>query len=246
MTIKKKWTVALSGFVLAIGIAGCSNSEDNAKENEDTNKKQEEQQSEEGNKQEGNKQEATGEVAAVVNGEEISMDKFNQQLERQKSMMKQNGMEVKDKQLNQMKSKILTQLINTELLLQKANEAGIEATEKKVNERYESMTKDYSKEEIDKILKQNNTTVEKLKKDLAKQIKIDEYVAQNTEDVKVTDEEIQKRYDAMKKNNDKLPALDKVKPQLKQQIQKSKEGQQISKLLDKLRKESEIEKKVQV
>ncbi|QHE52411.1 SurA N-terminal domain-containing protein [Pontibacillus sp. HMF3514] len=241
MTIKKKWTVALSGFVLAIGIAGCSSSEDNAKENEDKNKKQEEQQSEEGNKQE-----ASGEVAAVVNGEEISMDKFNQQLERQKSMMKQNGMEVKDKQLNQMKSKILSQLINTELLLQKANEAGIEATEKKVNERYKSMTKDYSEEEIDKILKQNNTTVDKLKKDLAKQIKIDEYVAKNTEDVKVTDEEIQKRYDSMKKNNDKLPSLEKVKPQLKQQIQKSKESQQISKLIDKLRKESEIEKKVQV
>ncbi len=246
MTIKKKWTVALSGFVLAIGIAGCSNSEDNAKENDDTNKKQEEQQSEEGNKQDDNKQEATGDVAAVVNGEEISMDKFNKQLERQKSMMKQNGMELKDEQLNQMKSKILSQLINTEILLQKANEEGIEATEKKVNERYESMTKDYSQEEIDKILEQNNTTVDKLKQDLSKQIKIDEYVAKNTEEVKVTDEEIQKRYDSMKKNNDKLPALDKVKPQLKQQIQKSKESQQMSKLLEKLREESEIEKKVQV
>ncbi len=241
MTIKKKWTVVLSGFVLAIGIAGCSSSDDNANENDENNQKQEEQQSEEGNNQE-----ATGDVAAVVNGEEISMDMFNEQLDRQKQMMEQNGMEMEDEQLNQIKSQILSQLINTELLLQKAEEEGFEASEKQINERYENMTKDYSEEEINDILEQNNTTADQLKKDLAKQIKIDEYIAQNTEEVKVTDEEIQQRYDEIKQNNDQVPALEEVKPQLKEEIQKSKENEQTSKLLDKLRENSEIEKKVQV
>jgi len=241
LTIKKKWTVVLSGFVLAIGIAGCSSSDDNANENDENNQKQEEQQSEEGNNQE-----ATGDVAAVVNGEEISMDMFNEQLDRQKQMMEQNGMEMEDEQLNQIKSQILSQLINTELLLQKAEEEGFEASEKQINERYENMTKDYSEEEINDILEQNNTTADQLKKDLAKQIKIDEYIAQNTEEVKVTDEEIQQRYDEIKQNNDQVPALEEVKPQLKEEIQKSKENEQTSKLLDKLRENSEIEKKVQV
>ncbi len=174
------------------------------------------------------------------------MEEFTKQVDRQKKVMKQNGMEMKDKQLKQIKQRIISQLINTELLLQKANEAGIEATDKKVEEKYNAMTKDYSEEKIDKLLKQNGTTKEQLKKDLAKQIKIDEYVAQNTEDVKVTDEEVQKRYDSMKKNNKEMPPLDKVKSTLKQQIQKSKQNQQVSKLLDELRKNSEIEKNVQV
>lgn len=247
MTIKKKWTAVLSGFVLAIGIAGCGNSDDNAQENEEANNNQEEQQSEEGNNnsEEGNNSEASGDTAAVVNGEEISMDEFTKQVDRQKNVMQQNGMEMKDKQLAQIKQRILSQLINTELLLQKANDAGIEATQEKVDEKYNQMTKDYSEEKVTELLKQNNTTKEQLKKDLANQIKIDEFVAQNTEEVSVSDKEIQERYDSMKQNNKEMPSLDKVKSTLKQQIKKSKKNEQVSKLLDELRKESEIEKNVQ-
>lgn len=242
LTIKKKVSAIAFALLLAVGIAGCSSSEDNAKDKENDQKQEDKAQKDDKKEQTDSKE--SGDVAAVVNGEEIPMSRLNEQLDMQKQRMKQSGQELKDEQLTQMKSQILTKLINKELLLQKANEADIKASEDKVEKQFNSYTEKYSEEEFNKLLEQNNLTAKQLKEDIASQLKIQKYIEDNTEEVKVTDEELQTKYDEIKKQNDKLPAFDKVKPQLKQQIQQTKQQEQLTKLIDKIRKDSEIEKKI--
>lgn len=243
LTIKKKLSALLFGLVLAIGIAGCGSSEDNAEEdkNKDANngEKQEENTDKKDNETEGDQK-----VAAVVNGEEIPMSRVIEQVDAQKQRAKQSGQELKEKDISHMKSQILTQIINTELLVQQAEKEEIQVKDEKVQEQYNSYSEKYSEEEFKKLLKENNLTEDKLKEQITTQLKIDKYIQANTEEVTVSDEEVKAKYDELKKQSDKLPEFEKVKPQLEQRLQQTKKREQIDKLIDKLREDSEIEKKI--
>ncbi|MYL32875.1 hypothetical protein GLW05_04610 [Pontibacillus yanchengensis] len=271
VTFKKKLTAMLFGLVLAIGLAACGNGEsgDNANSDKNNDEKQEDKsdkstKDDSSNESDGGDSKSksantdikeSGDVAAVVNGEEIPMKKFNDQLMSQANQMSQSGQELKESQVKQLKSSIMQQLINTELILQKAEENDITASEDKVKKQFNQI-KEQNGDNFQKLLEQNDLTEEELKNNIKKNLKIQQFIDKNTEEVEVTEKELKAEYDKMKqqyeamnKQSDKemeVPKFEDAKKKLKDSVKKKKENEQVTKLLKELKKNSEIEKKVNV
>lgn len=243
----------LFGLVLSVGIVGCSSSDEGSNDNDSKDTETTEESNDSENKEEKNSEnndkESEGDVAAVVNGEEIPMSRLNDSVEQQKQRYKQQGMELKDEQLTQIKDSTLTQLINLELVKQEAESSDINVSDEEVQKDLDSIIKQNGGEEqFNKVLEQEDISKEEVKDQLRTQMMIDKYISNNTEEVKVTDEEIQKQYDQIAKSSEgseqEVPELKEVKDQIKQRIQQQKKQQQEKQLVDKLKEDAEIEKKV--
>ncbi|MFD2925727.1 SurA N-terminal domain-containing protein [Halobacillus naozhouensis] len=225
--MKKIWITSLIAVLALFSLAACSGGD-----NTESSKKEE---TTESKKSEDN----TGPVA-TVNGQEIPREKFNQQLEGTKQRYKKMGMKIEGKE-KQMEQGVVNQLIGIELLNQKATEANIKVSKDEVEKKYEQFASQFpSEEERKKALKESGMTEDKVKQQLEENIKIQKYVAENTEEVTVSDEEAKKQYETMVKGQKNAPSFEEAKKQIKQQIQKQKQGQQVTKLVEKLRKEADV------
>ncbi|WP_176555695.1 SurA N-terminal domain-containing protein [Virgibacillus ndiopensis] len=71
-------------------------------------------------------------------------------------------------------------------------------------------------------------------------IKFEEYIKQETEGIKVTDEEVQSAYDKIKEQNKDVPKLKEIEEQLKQSLKQQKGNQKLQKKIDELKKDAEI------
>ncbi|WP_163526165.1 SurA N-terminal domain-containing protein [Halobacillus ihumii] len=227
--MKKIWITSLIAVLALFSLAACSGGD-----NSESSKKDESAKSE---KSEGESK--TGPVA-TVNGQEIPRKEFNQQLEGTKQRYKQMGMKIEGKE-KQMEQGVVNQLIGIELLSQKATEANIKVSKEEVEKGYEQFASKFpSEEERKKALEESGMTEDKVKKQLEENIKIQKYVAENTKEVTVSDEEAKKQYESMMKGQENAPKFEEAKKQIKQQIKSQKQGQQVTKLVEKLRKEADV------
>lgn len=187
-----------------------------------------------------NKEEVEGlseDIVAVVNGDSIYRDKFEQQLELA-------GEEVTESQL-------LDQMIQNQLLLQDAASKGISATVEEINSQYQQIAGQYeSEEQFQQILEQNNATEEGLKKSLEEQIIFQKYsnLIQQENEISVTEEEIETFYeenkDALAGEGGEIPALEDVKSQLEQYIIQGKLNSIISGIIEDLLNNATIKKNI--
>ncbi|MGP4059979.1 SurA N-terminal domain-containing protein [Halobacillus sp. H74] len=238
--MKKTFLIVLIGFLVTIGLAACSNSDDESAEG---NNEETEQENSGQSDETANEEEATGPVA-VVNGEELSREEFNQQLDIMKQQYEQYGMDIEGQE-DQIKQSVVDQMIGAELLSQKAEEADIEISSEEVDQRYEEMTGQFENEEqLQAALDENNTTEEELKEQVKLQMKVDEYIAGETEETEVAEEELQTQYDTLKEQQEDVGSFEEVKPTLEQQLKTQKEHEQVTKLVEKLREEAEVEVKI--
>ncbi|KGX84643.1 hypothetical protein N784_12305 [Pontibacillus litoralis JSM 072002] len=199
--------------------------------------------------------ESEGDVAAVVNGTEISMDEFNQNYESQKERLSQS-IDMTDELETTLKKDIIDLLINTELVLQKAEEENIKAPEEKVNEQFNGLKEQIGEDKFTKALEENNVTEEEAKEGIRENLLIEQYFKENTESAKVTEKELQDAYEQMKKDYEEtrkqteeempeVPKFEDAKQNLEQQLLREKEMEQQQNVVNKLREESEIDIKVE-
>lgn len=102
-------------------------------------------------------------VAATVNGEEISLDKYNQRVEEVRKNFEQQGVDLNSEQGKEMettiKERVLDGMIEEVLILQQAKEKDILPEKKEIDEQVKQIKDTYStEEEYKKALTELNTT----------------------------------------------------------------------------------------
>jgi len=114
---------------------------------------------------------AQGGPAAVVNGEEISQQEFDQLLNYFRYQYMQQGMQVQGPQLEQLKNMVLESLIDNELMYQIAEENGYGPSDEELDAELQKTKGRFADEDAyQKALNQQGMTESELRQELAKQM----------------------------------------------------------------------------
>ncbi|MFW5710435.1 MAG: peptidylprolyl isomerase [Spirochaetia bacterium] len=114
---------------------------------------------------------AQSEPVAVVNGEEISQQEFDQLLNYFRYQYMQQGMEVQGPQLEQLKQMVLESLIDNELMYQIAKENGYGPSEEELDEELQNTKDRFADEDAyQKALNQQGMNESELRQELSKQM----------------------------------------------------------------------------
>ncbi|SJZ72582.1 SurA N-terminal domain-containing protein [Selenihalanaerobacter shriftii] len=182
---------------------------------------------------------------AIVNGKQISYTDYMQILQ---TMKRQYGGQISGNQILALKNKVLDQLINQELLLQKAKEDNlkVEVTDKEVQKQLDTLINNYakSKKEFEKILVDRGLTLSGVKADLKTRLReqklLQKIVNKLQSGVKVTNKEVKEAYKKAKGQEKLGKEFEKNKAKLKANLQKQKANQALGKALNKYKKEVNI------
>jgi major membrane immunogen (membrane-anchored lipoprotein) len=187
-------------------------------------------------------------VIATVNGTEIFQSEYDLLFRDTTATYAQQGMDIDtldDAMKEQLKTQILDQLINTELLIQEANAEGVEPEEEVVNSRFEEMKAQFEDEaQFNQALEENNLTEESLKERIVNELQITSYLETSVGEIEVTDEEVTAVYDqykeAMESQEQEVIAFEEIKPDLEEQAKMQKRQEKISEIIEQLRNDNEI------
>lgn len=196
--------------------------------------------------------ETTGDVVATVDGKDISKKDYDKELESMKATYEQQGMpadQMDSKMLAELEQSVLDQMINAELLLQTAEKDGVSVEQKELDAELEKIKTNFADEkQYEDALKQNELTEKELMAQLKKQMTVIQYLDSKIGKVEASDEEIQAMYDQYKQQVEgqkQTPEeLDKIKPELEQQILAQKKDEQTTKLVEQIRKDNEDKVKI--
>lgn len=188
-------------------------------------------------------------VVAVVNDEEIDREEFDMHYQSMKSMYEMQGIDVEEQGLRrQIQEQILSEMIGRVILLQQAEKEGLTVSEEDIQTRYQEILAQYeSEEEMEKELSSFNMTLEDLKSNLAEEILIDKYISYyreekiDEEDLVVSQEELEERYEQHKLYQEEIPEFEEYEDQLKEELKNEKFEQNLSNHIKNLQAESNIE-----
>ena len=131
-------------------------------------------------------------VAAVVNGEVITMKDFQRQLEQRKEA---HSLEKANYDEKAMKEAVINEMIGRRLLVQAAKEKGITVTDDEVKKAFDDMVKRIGgQEKLQEAMKKWDLTEEKIKKNLRESLMIDKYIKQLVPEDSIKEEEMKKFY----------------------------------------------------
>ncbi len=137
-------------------------------------------------------------VLATVNGKEITEAEVDRVFQRS---VKGQTVQYSEDEMNTLKLQILTNLINDEILLQRAGKLGLNATDTEVENRLTEMKARMTEEEFQKSLKDQGYTLDELKHELRKSITIDKLINKEiTAKISITDAQIADYYQRHKQN----------------------------------------------
>jgi hypothetical protein len=198
------------------------------------------------------KQKDNEDLVATVDGKGISKQKYEKELEAMKASYEQQGMpadQMDSKMKAELEKTVLDQMINAELLLQTAEKDGISIEQKEVDTELEKIKANFEDEkQYEEALKKNKMNEDELKGQLKKQMTVTKYLDSKIGKVEVTDQDIQAAYNQYKQQAEsqeqKPEELEKIKPQLEQQILTQKEDEKVIKLVEELRKANEDKIKI--
>ena len=135
-------------------------------------------------------------VMATVNGKEILRSEVEKYY---KANLGDNPQEPSAEQANIVRLNILHQMIEDEILWQRAANLKLAASDEDVNAKLTEMKAPYTQEEFDKQLKQRNITVDDLKRDLRRSLTKTKLLNKEIESkINITDAEISNYYAAHK------------------------------------------------
>ena len=142
-----------------------------------------------------NKQ-AGADVMATVNGRKITRTEVQKFYDNQVADAPQKP---SDEQADTLRLNILRQLIDNEILMQRAEKLGLLATDEEVNAKLAEIKAPYTQEEFDKRLKERQITLDDFKRDLRRSITIDKVLNKEvTSKINISDEDITNYYHAHK------------------------------------------------
>ncbi len=133
---------------------------------------------------------------ATVNGKDIMRSDVEKYY---KASLGDNPQEPSEEQANIVRLNILHQLIEDEILQQRAAKLNLAASDEDVNAKITEMNAPYTQEECDKQLKQRNITLDDLKRDLRRSLTKEKLLNKEIESkINITDSDISSYYDAHK------------------------------------------------
>src|SRR6202022_420722 len=108
-------------------------------------------------------------VWAVVNGKEIKradVDKYY------RTRVNPEGQEPSQEEALSLKLNVLDELINNEILLERAKKLNLEASDGEVEDKFTELKSPYTEDEFQRQLKERNVSVQDLKLELRRQLSI--------------------------------------------------------------------------
>lgn len=181
----------------------------------------------------------SADVMATVNGKEIKQSEVEKYV---KASLGDNPQEPSPEQMDIVRLNILHQLIEDEILQQRAAKLGLAATDEDVNAKLTEMKAPYTQEEFDNQLKQRNITLDDLKRDLRRSLTKEKLLNKEIESkINITDADISSYYAAHKAE------FNLIEPQyhLAQIVASAVPTQQAPNLPAKTYSDAEAKKKIQ-
>jgi len=140
--------------------------------------------------------EAGADVMATVNGRKITRTEVQKFYDSQVADAPQKPSE---EQADTLRLNILRELIDNEILMQRAEKLGLLATDEEVNAKLAEIKAPYTQEEFDKRLKERNLSLDDFKRDLRRSLTIDKVLNKEvTSKINITDDDITAYYNAHK------------------------------------------------
>ena len=180
-------------------------------------------------------------VFAKVNGRPISRSEVDKYYENQaaSAQQKPTGEQAESLRLN-----ILKQLIDQEIMMQRAEKLGLLASDDEVEHKLNDLKAPYTKEQFDAKLKDSHMSLDDLKRDLRRNLTIEKVLNKEiTSKINVTDKEITDFYSANKAQ------FNLIEPRyhLAQIVVSAQPAQQVSnRQNDKAQNENDARKKIQM
>jgi peptidyl-prolyl cis-trans isomerase SurA len=132
--------------------------------------------------------EAGPDVMATVNGRKITRVEVQKYFDNQVAEAPQKPSE---EQADTLRLNILRELIDNEILMQRAEKLGLLATDEEVNAKLAEIKAPYTQEEFDKRLKDRQLSLDDFKRDLRRSLTIDKVLNREvTSKINVSDEDI--------------------------------------------------------
>jgi peptidyl-prolyl cis-trans isomerase SurA len=176
---------------------------------------------------------------ARVNGRKISRTEVDKYYQNQTADAQQKPSE---EQADNLRLNILKELIDNEILMQRAEKLGLLATEDEVNSKLTEAKAPYTQEEFDKQIKQRGLTVDDIKHEFRQQLTIQKVLNKEVgSKVNVTDEDITNYY------NQHKAEFNLIEPQYRlAQILVTGQPSQKAKIPEKAQTPAEAQRKVQM
>jgi len=139
-------------------------------------------------------------VVATVNGENITQQQLDKELEMYKSGLESQGADFSGEEgkeiLDRLREDVLKQLIDEQLLLQEVKKKGLEPTSEDVQNEIKKIKENFETEgEFKKFLAANDINEPQLSDYVKKQLAVQNLVEDVTADLEVTDSEVREYYE---------------------------------------------------
>jgi peptidyl-prolyl cis-trans isomerase SurA len=135
-------------------------------------------------------------VWAAVNGKEIKREEVDKYY---RTRVNPEGQEPSQEESLSQKLNVLDELINNEILLEKAKKLNLEASDGEVEDKFTELKSPYTEDEFQRRLKDQSMTVEDLKLELRRQLSIQKLLNHEVvAKISITDQDISDFYDANK------------------------------------------------
>lgn len=152
-----------------------------------------------------NSGQGSSDVMAKVNGRKIMADEVNKYYKNQTAGAPQTP---NDEQATSLKLSILRELIDNEILTQRAEKLGLLATDEEVDRKLNEVKAPYTPEQFNDKLKERNITLDDFKRDLRRSLTVDKVLNKEiTSKINVTDGEVAAYY------NEHKPEFNLIEPQ---------------------------------
>ena len=135
-------------------------------------------------------------VWAVVNGKEIKRDEVDKYY---RTRVNPEGPEPSQEEALLLKLNVLAELINNEILSERAKKLNAEASDGEVEDKFTEMKSPYTEEEFQRQLKERGISVDDLKRNLRSQLSIQKLINREVvAKISITDQDVTDFYNANK------------------------------------------------
>ncbi len=135
-------------------------------------------------------------VWAVVNGQDIKRDDVEKYY---RTRVSPEGQEPSQEEALSLKLNVLDELINNEILLERAKKLTLEASDGEVEDKFTELKSPFTEEEFQRQLKDRGVTVDDLKRDLRRQLSIQKLLNREVvAKIAITDQDVTGFYESSK------------------------------------------------
>ena len=135
-------------------------------------------------------------VWAVVNGKEIRKDEVEKYY---RTRINPEGQAPSQEEALSLKLNVLDELINNEILIERAKKLNLEASDGEVEDKFTELKSPYTEDEFQRQLKERGVSVDDLKRDLRRQLSIQKLLNREVvAKISITDQDVAEFYNSNK------------------------------------------------